>query len=66
MGITKQVVSFGVMFKKLDQRTSGLDDFARKPMHFDVLVIADEKPLRCVEHDEALHHIVERRGEMFV
>jgi hypothetical protein len=66
MGIAKQGVSFGVMFKELDQRASGLDDFPREPIHLDILVIADENPLCCVEHDEALHHIVERRVEVFV
>jgi hypothetical protein len=66
MGIAKQVVSFGVMFKELDKGTSRTYDIAREAMHLDILVIADEKPLCSVEHDKALHHIVERGGEMFV
>ena len=58
-GIDLQVSDRGPMIEQFEQRAAWLHDLGRQSVHLDVAVVVDDDPLLRIEHDEALHHVLE-------
>jgi hypothetical protein len=63
-GIASLTLEDSVHNAVLDDFTMGcprLQQLRREPIHFPITIVAYDKPLFCIEHAQALAHIVDRR-----
>src|SRR4051794_227562 len=51
---------FRPMLKQLEEGTAWLHDVARQSVHLDEALVENSDSLVRIEHDEALHHVIER------
>src|ERR1700730_13693612 len=47
----------------LRKGTAGLQNGGRQPIHLNVALIANDKTPDRIEHDDALRHVIQRRGQ---
>ena len=64
--VARERADFDAMREQLAQRAAGLRDFGRKIVHLPVLIVDDDQPAGCVEHAEALRHVVDRGDHLLI